>query len=1104
LRAGFVQARLTVNEAGDAYEQEAERTADAVTRTDQPPIGRDTSSFGGGGGGAGGGLTESLRPLVQRAVTKDEDEKKKRREEGTTRIQKSAGSAGGAAVAPASVESSIAAMAAGGDPLPSSERGYFESRFGHDFRAVRTHAGPEAVGAAGALAARAFTLGDHIFFGAGQYQPGTGSGRHLLAHELTHTIQQQPNATRVARRRPAQGPGLGGLIQRQPAAVGPTPPATQRAGGAPGGILGRVADQARQIPGYELLTVLLARDPITDQAVERSPVNLVHAVLKLVPDGEQLFQELERTRAIERAVRWFEEAVAKLDLSWNTIKGLFRQAWDALSFTDLFHPSTTWEKIKRIFLPPLNRLKDFALAVGGRILEFIKHAVLGKLSEWARRMPGYGLLKFILGKDPFTDEPVPRTARNFVRAVLDLVPGGDEIFANLEKSKTIERTVEWLEREVAKLDLSWEKIKALFRRAWDVLSVTDLLNPLGIIDKIREIFEAPARRVVNFAGAVGKKVLEFIFEGFMALAGPIGEQIVRIFRKIGDAFHKIISDPIGFVGNLVQAVKRGFDQFSKNILEHLKAGLIGWLVGALEGAGLTLPEKWDLMGILSLVLQILGITYAKMRAKMVALIGEPRVAMIERVFEFIKLIVSKGLAAAWEKIVEAIGSFWDLVIGGIREWAVTKIVTAAVTKLVSMLNPVGALIQAIITIYNTIAFFVERIKQILALVEAIVDSIANIAAGKLADAANYVERTMARTIPVILGFLARFIGLGDVSGAIKKVITAIQAKVDQAIEKVIAWVVEKAKALFGIGDKEAAAAPGSVPEAAFEDEEERHRISAHVEGDVLVATISSETQHLDGFLDAAAKSGKFDAKTKAAELAEARAAIDRLKAALRKLSDKQEKANEAPNRAAVQARENEVAAALRKLLLGVDLKAFDQKYALEGLVGTYGSMPKQSGDRLTPDHQPQAALVKYAADVQYVDPVTNTRKLLFAGLYLRTIIGGHATGAVAINLHENRHKAGLTFGQSVPSSVLSDVDAAAAAPGSLDKKRKAVIGHVRDRLGKEVNSMLAVATEPKNFPDVVEFAHGEKKAKPLIEKIKTQILEGEERVRNQDLDRWAS
>ena len=210
-----------------------------------------------------------------------------------------------------------------------------------------------------------------------------------------------------------------------------------------------------------------------------------------------------------------------------------------------------------------------------------------------------------------------------------------------------------------------------------------------------------------------------------------------------------------------------------------------------------LPKVWDLQGILSLVLQVLGITYAKIRVKLVKVLGEDRVAFLERVFEFLKVLVTEGPAAAWRKIVDAIGNLWDMVIGGIMDWAISKIVRAAVTKLATMFNPVGAIIQAIIGIYNTVAFFIERAHQIADLVESIVDSIANIADGKLAQAAAYVERTMARTIPVILGFLARLIGLGDVSGAIRNVIETIQEKVDKAIDAAIAWIVEQVKSLFG-------------------------------------------------------------------------------------------------------------------------------------------------------------------------------------------------------------------------------------------------------------------------------------------------------------------
>jgi hypothetical protein len=277
--------------------------------------------------------------------------------------------------------------------------------------------------------------------------------------------------------------------------------------------------------------------------------------------------------------------------------------------------------------------------------------------------------------------------------------------------------------------------------------------------------------------------------------------VLEVVKKAGDAFDAIINDPIGFIGNLVQAVRKGFQQFADNILTHLKVGLTTWLFGALSGAGLRLPEKFDLRGILSLVLQILGLTYERLRGKLVALIGPKKVAFLEEAFAFLKILVTQGLAAAWQKLVEYIGSLQEMVLGAIRDWVVTKIVTAAVTKLISMFNPAGAIIQAIIAVYNTVVFFIERFNQILDLANAVLDSIVNIAAGKLDAAANYVEKTMAKTIPVILGFLARLIGLGDVSEKIRGIIASIQAKVDQALTKLVQFLVEKGKALFG-SDKE--------------------------------------------------------------------------------------------------------------------------------------------------------------------------------------------------------------------------------------------------------------------------------------------------------------
>jgi hypothetical protein len=79
-----------------------------------------------------------------------------------------------------------------GAPLPSPTRSFFERRFGRDFGDVRVHSGPSASLAAKAVRAQAFTLGRDIVFGDGRYAPDSRAGRRLLAHELTHLIQQNP------------------------------------------------------------------------------------------------------------------------------------------------------------------------------------------------------------------------------------------------------------------------------------------------------------------------------------------------------------------------------------------------------------------------------------------------------------------------------------------------------------------------------------------------------------------------------------------------------------------------------------------------------------------------------------------------------------------------------------------------------------------------------------------------------------------------------------------------------------------------------------------------------------------------------------------------
>ncbi len=153
---GVLQTKLKVGPAGDSYEREADAVAAEVMRNLEP------------------------------AVTPAEDEE-------VSQVRRSAlegvvGPEGGALGA--DTEAGIERHRGGGSPLPAPLRRSMESSFGADFGGVRVHTGPAADELNRSLQSRAFTVGGNIFFARNQYQPHARAGQELLAHELTHTVQQ--------------------------------------------------------------------------------------------------------------------------------------------------------------------------------------------------------------------------------------------------------------------------------------------------------------------------------------------------------------------------------------------------------------------------------------------------------------------------------------------------------------------------------------------------------------------------------------------------------------------------------------------------------------------------------------------------------------------------------------------------------------------------------------------------------------------------------------------------------------------------------------------------------------------------------------------------
>jgi hypothetical protein len=161
-----IQTKLTVGAANDPAEHEADRVADEVMR--MPDNGAVSPLL----------LPTAAPPAIRRKCDAcAEEDTVRRRADGQD----------GGGPAPASVRE---VLRSSGRPLDAASRAFFEPRFGYDFSSVRIHTDSAAAQSAQDIGALAYTLGRDIAFAAGQFAPYTAQGRHLMAHELAHTVQQ--------------------------------------------------------------------------------------------------------------------------------------------------------------------------------------------------------------------------------------------------------------------------------------------------------------------------------------------------------------------------------------------------------------------------------------------------------------------------------------------------------------------------------------------------------------------------------------------------------------------------------------------------------------------------------------------------------------------------------------------------------------------------------------------------------------------------------------------------------------------------------------------------------------------------------------------------
>lgn len=205
----FVQPKLTVNQPGDAHELEADRMAEHVVQ--RAPMKPDEEPAQRKAGPEEENVQrqpekEADKPVQRKADPEEEKIQKKEEPEEDKTVQRKKSPAGSATPSAAPVSAQQLHRTKGqGSPLPKATLAEMAQAFGHDFHSVRVHTTSQAEQLSRNLRAQAFTHGTDIYFNAGKYNPATTDGKRLLAHELTHVVQQKGHTLETVQRYPVPG-----------------------------------------------------------------------------------------------------------------------------------------------------------------------------------------------------------------------------------------------------------------------------------------------------------------------------------------------------------------------------------------------------------------------------------------------------------------------------------------------------------------------------------------------------------------------------------------------------------------------------------------------------------------------------------------------------------------------------------------------------------------------------------------------------------------------------------------------------------------------------------------------------------------------------------
>jgi Domain of unknown function (DUF4157) len=621
------------------------------------------------------------------------------------------------------------------------------------------------------------------------------------------------------------------------------------------------------------------------------------------------------------------------------------------------------------------RVDDRHAGVGG-FFRGIKDAVVG-LPDWAEE--SYTRAETDFGNGVIAKLTEISTEVNAVIAACDLIITNAkariaEIFAELPQSLQ-----DWAKGEKDKFDGQLDQLHGQVIKARDNCNKDLIDQSSAAVDEVRsEISELRKKagglvgRIVSAIGRFLDDPVKFIIEGLLSILGIPPAAFWAVVAKIKKVVADIVRDPLAFASNLLKGIGQGFSQFFDHFGTWLIKGFLTWLLGDLKGV--EIPKDLSLKSIATFFLQLMGITWPNIRKILVDKIGAKNVALIEKVYSLVSLLIEKGPAGIYEMIKDQLDpqTLVDQVVDMAVNFMVTAIAKQVAVRLLMLFNPVGAILEAIEAIYHVLKWVFQNAAKIFRLVETIVNGMADIIAGNLGGFALAVERALGMLIPPVLDFIADYFSLGDLPRMVATEIKAMQKWILGLIEKAITWMIDKGKALLaaiGIGkkdDKKGAAGSQVGEPVTIDTPDETHTLSIEVKGTAAVLMIASDnpmsvSMKLADFEKRINEIGEDKRDVVKSDINAAKALESQTKSDADNLvqATQQPAAEGAPAAAGVITDEHKLAEILKRLYT-----AF-REHGPPPLVGTYGELDARRKER--PDnevhHVPPKGVLSWLKDV---------------------------------------------------------------------------------------------------------------------------------------------